>query len=90
MRGQFVLLYRELVKVGLTPPQVDAMEMWQIGAMFDDETVQPVRSFAQGGIDPYLKARLEAARAGEQQVGFIPVPPKPNPQPLPDVESTRV
>jgi len=98
--GQFVLLYRELIKLNLTPLEVDRMQMWQIGALFgDDDTPVDVTPFSQGGRDPHLRARIEAAKRGEG-IEFTTVPPKgsllsgarpvPNPQPQVDVNSPRV
>lgn len=72
-----MLLYRELLKLGLSPQHVDEMFMWQLASlMSDDPTAAAPKSYSAGGVDPYIRARMEAAKAGEQQIAFVPVPSK--------------
>lgn len=81
-----MLLYRELIKLNISPLEVDRMTMWQIGSLFDDaDTPAAVRPYSEGGLDPHLLARIEQAKRGEG-IALVPVPPR-NPQPRPDVES---
>jgi hypothetical protein len=85
-----VLLYRQLIKLQITPPQVDAMRMWQLASLFEDEdpnSPAPVRAFSAGGRDPYMKARIEAAKRGEGVV-LVPRPAK-NAAPVPSTEPPK-
>jgi hypothetical protein len=70
-----VPIYHALARVGISPLDVDRMEIWQVAAMLAyTPPPAPGTSYAAGGVDPYLLAR---ARSGEPaQIAHVPVPAK--------------
>ena len=73
--GEIVPIYHALGSMGISPLEVDRLEIWQVAVLLAYRPPPaPGTSYAAGGIDPYVLAR---ARAGETaEIGHAVVPPR--------------